>query len=292
MVFFAKSTYYLIKYKPSLIIGVGYLHLAIPSKLFRKPYIMLEDTEAAGKIINYMIPFVELIITNKYFKRDLGRKHLKIQSNLEFAYLHPNNFSPDKSVLDDLKLNDNDRFVFIRFVSWKAFHDVGQYGMSEKFKRKIVTKFLEYGKVFVSSESPLPEDLKKYQLNIPIQKIHSLEYFATLVFAESATITTESAILGTPSICISSFAYNTFGNFDELKEAGISFAFRPEVEELGLEKALEFLENPELLRTVAIKAQTFAKNHIDLTSFLYKIIKEYSLMKKGYLKSLRTGQIH
>ena len=53
----------------------------------------------------------------------------------------------------------------MRFVSWTANHDIGHSGVSPVNKIKAVKKFLNYGKVFVSSESELPSEIDKYRIN-------------------------------------------------------------------------------------------------------------------------------
>ena len=121
---------------------------------------------------------------------------------MELSYLHPNYFKPNKDILNHLKLGVNDRFTFIRFVSWKANHDVGHNGISIENKFLAVKEFEKYGKVFISSEELLPSKFDKYLIKIPKHLIHSVLFYASLVYGESATMASESAVLGTPSIYI------------------------------------------------------------------------------------------
>ena len=83
----------------------------------------------------------------------------------ELAYLHPNRFTPDKTVLGELGVGENDKYVLLRFVSWNATHDAGHKGMSYENKLKAVEAFSKYAKVFISSEKELPDELKKYITN-------------------------------------------------------------------------------------------------------------------------------
>ena len=86
------------------------------------------------------IPFVHLPVSNI----DLGRKQLRYNGQLELAYLHPNYFSPDPSVLDEIGLNEDDTIIFLRFVSWTASHDVGEHGVKRKID--LVNELAKFGK--------------------------------------------------------------------------------------------------------------------------------------------------
>ena len=68
---------------------------------------------------------------------DLGRKHIRYNGFHELAYLHPNRFKPDISVLDELKVKEGEKFVILRFVSWNATHDFGQAGLSFDQKKEL-----------------------------------------------------------------------------------------------------------------------------------------------------------
>ena len=57
---------------------------------------------------------------------------------IEGLYLHENYFTPDHNIYKELKLNEEEEFVLIRFVSWNAHHDFGQSGLDlEKFKQSM-----------------------------------------------------------------------------------------------------------------------------------------------------------
>jgi len=56
--------------------------------------------------------------------------------------------------------------------------------------------------VFITSEKQLPEELEKFRLKLPPEDIHHLIYYATLLYGESSTMSSEAAVLGTYSIYI------------------------------------------------------------------------------------------
>ena len=71
------------------------------------------------------------------------------------------------------------------------------------------------GKVFLSIEGEIPPMLEKYIISTDAHKILSLLHYAHLYIGDSLTMFTEAALLGTPSISISSEGF-LLGNFDEL----------------------------------------------------------------------------
>ena len=119
-----------LRFKPDVYLGRASAELAFSSFILRKPYLCFSDTEHAK--INRIVahPFATKIITPSCFKINFGKKHLKVDSYFELAYLHPQYFKPDPSVFEDLDsgLKKGDEFFVLRFVSWGASHDIGQHG--------------------------------------------------------------------------------------------------------------------------------------------------------------------
>ena len=84
---------------------------------------------------------------------------------MELFYLHKNRFAPNIKVLDELGLNKEKDFVFLRFVSWGAFHDIGEKGVSKEDKIKIVkkigTKLYKRNSIRVQAANPNKRPLTK-----------------------------------------------------------------------------------------------------------------------------------
>jgi hypothetical protein len=199
-------------FKPDILVG-GSPALAHVSRLLKRSYIYLIDTEHA--ILAYWLthPFSDIICTPTCFKKKVNfKKHIVFNGYLELAYLHPKYFKPDPSVLDELKLDKDDKFIVVRFVSWGAAHDIGDKGFTSN--REVVKSLEHYGRVLISSENRLNRGLEKYRIDISPEKIHHLLYFAQLYIGESAPMSTESAILGTPAIFVST---SRRGYTDELE---------------------------------------------------------------------------
>ena len=66
------------KFKPDFFIDMGTVFASPVSWLLRKPYIAFDDTEASIKARIIHMPFTNVIFTPKVFRKDLGRKHIRL----------------------------------------------------------------------------------------------------------------------------------------------------------------------------------------------------------------------
>ena len=274
-----KSEYNMLKiamrFKPNLFISRGSPVSAHISRIFHKPHISFNDTEHSRLTDILAFPFSDVICTPSCFKRDLGKKQIRYKGYTELAYLHPNYFKPNPAVLDEIGLSKEDTFIILRFVSWTASHDVGHTGLTLQTKRNAVHEFEKYGRVLITSESPLPKEFEKYRITVSPEKIHDLMYYATLLYGESATMASECAVLGTHAI-FSDFAGRGYTDEEEVKY-GLVFNFKldEESQRKSLEKAVELLENNNLKNIGEKKRKKLLKDKIDVTKFMLWFIENY-----------------
>ena len=260
-----------LEFKPDIFIGQALPHLAHVSALLNIPFIVCEDTEIAKRLHNFVLPFADVIVTPNCYKDDLGKKHIRFKGFFELAYLHPNNFKPDISVLDELGLESNEKYIVIRFVSWNAHHDIGHKGMSFEIKKKVIEELEKHAKIFISSESELPVELKKYEIKLSPEKMHNILYYAALYIGESGTMATEAGILGTPSIYISSLA-STMGNFEEMeKKYGLIHSYSDPL--MALNKTLEVIKNDSIKEEWKLKRNRMLEDSVDVNELLMDIIE-------------------
>jgi len=260
------------EFKSDIFISHGSMYAAHVAKLLGKPHISLEDTEHSTEQIRLYAPFTDAILTSTCFKKDLGKKQVRYNGYHELAYLHPNYFTPNRGVLDELDLNKDDKFIILRFVSWDASHDIGHRGFDLETKKNLIREFEKYGMVFITSESTLQKEFEKHRLTIPPEKMHDLLYYASLYIGEGATMATEAGVLGTPSIYLSSLV-GTMGNFEELEKYGLVYSFQDQ--DLALDKALQFLEEKKLKEKWQKKRVKMLNDKIDVTKFMTNFIENY-----------------
>jgi predicted glycosyltransferase len=256
---------------PDILLGVGNPSVAHTSTMLRKPSVIFTDTEHAKFGNKVTFPFASAICTPSCYRDDIGPKQVRYNGYHELAYLHPKYFTPNPAVLTELGLAEGDPFIIVRFVSWRASHDVGQHGICDKIG--LVKALEQYGRVLITSEGALPEELRSYQIRVSPEKLHDLLYYATLYVGEGGTTASEAAVLGAPSIYVSSLV-GTMGNFIELEESyGLLYSFTDGNAALG--RAIEILQDPESKEKWKTKRELLLADKINVTAFMIWFVENY-----------------
>ena len=258
-------------FEPDIFVGFGSIRAAHASKMLRISCIVFDDDEYSHP---HYKRFADAICGFSGFKKN-GKKVVKINGYKELAYLHPNYFEPDRKILEEAGIFKNEEFVLLRFVGWKAYHDVGRGGFDLKTKRKLINELEKHVAVLVSSEALLPKELEKYILPISPEKIHDFLYYAKLLVCDSQTMTTEAGVLGTPAIRCNSFVgENDMGNFIELEQKyGLIFNYSDPNN--AIDKAVELIQKPNLKEEWKKKRERLLKDKIDVTAFMVWFIENY-----------------
>ena len=246
------------------------------AKMLGKVSLVFGDTEHAKLHHKLTLPYATKVYTPSCYKTDLGAKQTRFRSYMELAYLHPRYFNPDPSVLKLLGVCETEKYIIVRFVSWQAVHDFGFSGLTLKNKIEAVNKLSKYAKVFISSEGPLPAHFEKYRLNIPFDKMHDVIYYSALSFGESGTMSSEAAVLGTPSVYINS---NDLGylNEQELKYGLVyNFSNSEQDQKAAIDKALEILSVENSKNDFYKKREQLLKDCIDTTEFMVEEVLKYN----------------
>jgi len=260
-----------LKFKPDIFIGRASPMMAINSFLFRKPHVVFEDSEPTVFCLEVCKLFSSVIITPRGFSKDLGRKQIRIDAYKELFYLHPNYYKPDPTILKALNIEKDEKFILFRFVAMNAHHDIGQHGIQDPVG--LVKNLEKFGKVFVSSEKKILPELEKYQLKIPLERIHDVLYYATMFISDSQTMTTEAAMLGTPAIRCNSFVgINDMSNYVEL-EKKYELIFNYNDEKQVKEKAIELLHMNDLKDHWYQKRKLLYSEKTDPTKFFISFIE-------------------
>jgi len=266
------------KFKPDIIVGIGDIVGAQVSSITKAKSIVFADTEHATLNNMLCFPFANVICTPTCFNKDLGRKQVRYNGYHELAYLHPNYFKPDPTVLDDCRLKKDDKYVIVRFVAWQATHDIGQHGLSLSAKRRLIAEIeLQGGRTLITSEVILPEEFERYRIKVRPDKMHDLLYYATLYIGEGATMASECAVLGTPAIYINTLK---LGYLDEQEEKyGLIFNFGEA--ELAIRKSVELLAERDIRQRWAVKRQRMMADKIDVTNFMIDFFENYLERLRG-----------
>ena len=261
------------KMNPDILVGIGSIRAAHASLLLKKPCVSFEDTEHATEQIRLYLPFATSVCTPSCYRGDIGPKQIRYNGYHELAYLHPNRFTPNSSVLAEIGLTEDDPFIIVRFVSWEASHDIGQHGIRDKVG--LVKALESYGQVLITSEGALPEELRSYQIRVSPEKLHDLLYYATLYVGEGATTASECAVLGTHAIYVNSLGLGYTTEEDEKYHLVSDFSGRDCTDETVLAEARRLMQNPDLRKEGKQKGRALVQDKIDVTAFMVWFIEHY-----------------
>ncbi len=265
-------------------------YTAIAAYVCGVPNIMLQDTEHAavskqqGPFARFGSSYLEPACFNVHVRED----EIRFAGNIELFYLHKAYYAP-QSALDVLDISPNTRYAIVRFVKWDAFHDtqlIGGFTLEQK--RELVRRLSERIHVFITSEVELPEDLEQYRIRIPIERMHDVMAAASLFVGESATMASESVVLGTPAIYIDEVGR---GYTDEEAREQLLWMYRPVPSREQLKPnepnwilggVKECIDKAEEIASTSFDTTQYAQRHkkwisskIDCTAFLTWFIENY-----------------
>ncbi|MCP4500245.1 MAG: DUF354 domain-containing protein [Deltaproteobacteria bacterium] len=234
-----------------------------------------DDGKAAGIHFQAARPFAHFLTSPDCLPEYWGNRHFRYQGYKQSAYLHPDHFTPDESVLEELGVDPAEKFFIVRLVAMNASHDNGESGMTLDAKREVIQRLQKHGRVFLSSEKDPPEEWKHLQFNLAPHRLHDALAFAHLIVGDSQTMAAEAAMLGTPSVRASTFA----GRISYLQEMehryGLTFGFHPREMTSLLCKLDELLDmGDELTPLMTERRQKMLSEKINVADWFVDFIEQ------------------
>lgn len=233
-----------------------------------------DDDDVEPLFVKYAHPAADHILSPACTIRRT-QKMIGYSGYHELAYLHPNRFNPDESVLSEIGVLPGEKYFILRFNAFKAHHDVGVQGLSLENKRQLISLLERYGKVFITTERNIDDEFKPYQLKVSPDKAHSLMYYATMLVGDSQTMTSEAAVLGTPAIRCNTFVRRISYLEEEEFKYNLTYGFLPENSDSLFLKINELLEMPNLKNEWKNRRENMLKDTIDVTAFFTWFIENY-----------------
>jgi hypothetical protein len=276
-IYFFRAIYKLVKLtkknNPDIIVSFASPYAGIVARLFNKPHIIFVDTEHKHLLKWLDKTFSSHIITPSCFQKNMGPKHIHINTYKELAYLSPAYFSIKPGKINDLKLPSK-AYILVRLVNHGAAHDTFKKKWNNSNKFHFVHKLAQSYPLIISSEIALPSNLKKYSYTFPPHMLHQIIAHAKMVVGESATVATESAVLGVPSVYMD---YSNLGYVNEIEhDYRLIKQYKPEPAEL--EKAESFIhstmEKSSTQQHINNRQQLLSKK-IGVTAFMVWFIENY-----------------
>lgn len=188
-------------FRPDVMVGFGGVAISHVGKLTGIPSLSFYDTEHAGLQIRLALPFIsEWHVPDSWRGPEAEGRTFRFPGGKQFAYLHPDHFIPDAEVARAAGWDPTRDNFMIRIVAWQANHDHGRHGLSSARLRGIVSRLKARGKVHISAEGALPDDLEPLRYRGSATAFHHLLARCRLYCGESITIASEAVVLGVPAL--------------------------------------------------------------------------------------------
>ncbi len=269
---------FVVNYKPDVMFGTDY-SITHVSKITRVPSIVFnEDDFNINKFFcKLSYPWASCIVSPTVC--NVGKythKKISYDGYQKLAYLHPNVFKPDISIIRKY-IDDSKKYFLIRLVSFSAGHDVEMKhgGISEQVLDKVIDILEKHGNVFISSESKIPDRFLQYKLQVNVKDIHHIMAFANLIIADSQSMIVEACVLGTPSI-----RYNSFvGKISVLEELEKKYRLTQGIPNkhpsLLIETLINFLNNEKLNEGYQKRKKIMINEKLNVTEFIIWFVENY-----------------
>ena len=271
------------KFKPDLLTGTSVENSWI-GKLRHIPVINIneDDADVVPKYAKLSYPWADEILTPMVC--DNGRwnkKSVKYNGYHELAYLHPNNFTPDRSIVEKYFPTDSPYFL-IRFAKLKAHHDKGIKGIDTYIAQKLIHLLLPHGRVFISSERELEPIFEQYRINIRPIDMHHVMAYADLYLGDSQTMAAEAGVLGIPFVRFNDFV-GRIGYLRELEnDYQLGYGIKTNEVDKLFRTVSELISMPNRKVVFQQRRQRMLADKIDFASFLTWFIENYPQSKSDF----------
>lgn len=268
--------WYTITHRVDILVGSTPEVAQVAWLLHRRSVVMAEDDASiVPQFIKAVKPFVDNYLSPISCNNGvLEPATTHYEGFHKLAYLHPNRFPPDPSIVDKYFPHDEPYFL-LRFARLNAYHDLSAnaHGITDKIALRLIEILSPHGKIYITSERELSPELERYRLSINPLDIHHIMAFATLYIGDSQSMAVEAAMLGTPSIRFNDFA-GKIGVLEELEKKYQLTIGIPSDEPLRLYKTVEELVSNNNLRGIYHDRRAkMLEEKIDVTTFFTQFIE-------------------
>ncbi len=235
----------------------------------------------------FVAPYADTILTPDALSFENLSNAVYYPGYQEIAYLHPKYYTPNPETLRKYGLEPGEKYFILRFVAFKAHHDLGVQGLSNKQKKALVDLLSSRGKVFITMESELEDEFKPFRMPIAPHEMHDFLKFSQMLICDGQTMCTEAALLGVPSIRCNSVAGRVSLLEEEEKKYGLTYAFLPRQYDWMLGKIKNLLEQDDLNQQWQKKRERLMNDKINVTAFWIWFIENYpnslqDIKKQGF----------
>jgi predicted glycosyltransferase len=268
-------------FRPDCMAAIGGIFIAQVGAFARIPSLVFYDTENARLQNRLTYPFASLVVVPRCYEGPLPRHSIRYPGYHELSYLHPSRFRSNRDIAFANGLDPKRDTFLIRLVAWKANHDIGQRGWDYGMLNTVIDHLSPRGKVIVSSENPLPDRFRHLTYRGDPMQIHHLMAHCRLHIGESATMASESAVLGVPAI----YAAQTGRGYTTEQEKRYGLVENIRALEVGavvaaVDRMLEISSATWLQRRQALIDDT-----IDVAAHAADLIEDFSAGGTGWIRA-------
>lgn len=223
-------------------------------------------------------PFIQTILSPMVCDNwKLENKSVKYASYHELAYLHPNHFVEDKSIVERYFSMDSPYFI-LRFANLSAHHDAGIKGINTEIAQKLINILKPHGRIYITSERELEPQFEPYRIKINTLDMHHVMAFADLYIGDSQTMAAEAGVLGVPFVRYNDFV-GRIGYLNELEDV-YHLGYGIKASEAGSAEKMygvvrEILDMPNRKEEWQARRQKMLSEKIDYAQFLTWFIENY-----------------
>lgn len=269
------------RFRADILIGTD-SSIAQAGWLLRKPAIttLEDDYEIIKNLARLTFPFSsDVIVPTECSVGKYKNKKIAYEGFMKLAYLHPNEFTPDATVLH--KYGISGKYILIRLAKLSAHHDQGINGLSTNLVKNIISKAQEYGySTYITSENVADEALTPYLLHIKYSDVHHILAYAGMMISDSQSMSVEAAMLGVPSIRFSDFA----GRISVLESLEhkykMTFGVRTSEPERMMAIFNELITTEDIQKEFEERRKEMLTDKIDVTAFFTWFIENYPESRK------------
>ena len=267
-----------LQFKPNVLIGTDLVITHI-GKLLGLPSIVVneDDSSAVPLMAKYAFPYATaLLAPNCCDQSPYNQKKIGYEGYHELAYLHPEVFSPDRDRLP-YEISSCKNYYVLRFAALNAHHDDGRKGIDDKLAEELIGILSTQGRVFITSERPLRENLEKHRIRIHPREMHHVLAYASGYVGDSQTMAAEAAVLGVPSIRFNDFV----GELNYLEELEKKYMLSSGVKTSQPQKLIElvkkWVEPNNIIDELKSRRKTMLEQTDDVCSFWVEVFENQAL---------------
>ena len=258
------------KVNARVITAIGGIFASHAAWAARIPSVVFYDTEMAIVQNRLTYPLASVLAVPRCYSGWTPRSRtVRYAGYHELSYLQPARFVPDRARALLAGLDPAHPTYLVRLVAWTANHDIGDSGLAPAAVRQIVTRLSSRGRVVISSESQLPQELEPMRFRGRVSDMHHLMAYCAGFFGESATMASECAVLGVPAV----YAANSPRGYTDEQESryGLVRNVR-ELSAASLEQALDWLLS-QTLDAAGLKREVLLSESVDVAAFVADTVR-------------------